>query len=389
MPTRRIKIDLDYIRPNNSFIYPLYSEDGRIILDARTVLTSEKIIELKEKYGNLVFYTDNGDRAVIPDFRMKIAYNKSKEIINQITTTDKITKSAFKEAEKVVEEIVSDLSSTEFEAINLLKDLKSYDEYLYNHSVNVGVLTSLFAKKRGIYTQDELKYITLGAYLHDIGSSKIDKQLLNKSGKLNITEVQKMKRHPQLGYEILKNMEKISPIVLQTILFHHEKYNHKGYYGIPYETLPEFPKLASICDIYDALTSKRPFRDAISTPTAIKSLVNAIDTHFDYELISDFINKVAPILNHEQSFYTLKDFCELNTREIAMITEFGVKDYLKPKVIIYCKFMRQENTMRVSYYKQPIQIDLQRDEVRRISKIINNENQIATIRKRLFDNQLL
>jgi hypothetical protein len=167
------------------------------------------------------------------------------------------------------------------------------------------------------------------------------------------------------------------------VLFHHEKFNNRGYYGLPYENLPDFPKIVSICDIYDALTSKRPFRDAVSIEYALKAIVNTIDVHFDYDIISDFINKVAPILNHSQSFYTKNDFCELNTQELAMIRDLGQKDYLKPRVTVFCKFVRDGNRLSVNFYQKPIQVDLDGDNERRMSKIISNEAQIAAIKKKL------
>ena len=203
MVPRKIKIDLDYLSPNNSFIYPLYTSTGEKILEARVILTAEKIREVRERYGNILFYTDTGDRAVIPSYRMKIAYNMAKEIMDEILHTEKLTRTAFRDAEKVVEEIVNDLNTTEINAISLLKDLKSHEEYLYNHSVNVGILTAVFAKKRGTFSVDELKYITLGSYLHDIGSTRLDKQLLHKEGSTRFRNSED-ETAPQLGYEILK-----------------------------------------------------------------------------------------------------------------------------------------------------------------------------------------
>ncbi len=386
---RKIKIDLDYIRPNNSFIYPLCTEEGDVILEPRIVLSAERIKDIRKKYGKNVYYTDTGERAVIPPYRMKIAYNKAKELIDEIGTTEKISRTTMREVEKVVEELVNDLTSSDIDAIELLKDLRSHEEYLYNHSVNVGILTALFAKKRGLYSKDEIKYITLGAYLHDIGSTRIDKQLLNKEGRLNITEIQKMKRHPQLGYEMLKSIERVSPIVLQTVLFHHEKYNNMGYYGLPYENLPEYPKLVSISDIYDALTSKRPFRDAIPPSFAMKAIVNTINYHFDYDLISDFINKVGPAVFPAQSFYSVNDICELSSSELALIKDIGSGDLLKPKVLIFCKFVRQGNKLNVVFFKKPLNADLANDKERYITKIISNEQQLAAIKKSLKERELL
>lgn len=386
---RKIKINLDYLRPNSSFIYPLYSEEGKLILEARMPLTSQKIKNIVESYGNTVYYTDTGEKPVIPAYRMKTAYNKSKEIMDEIFKTDKLTRSTYREAEKVIETIVSDLTSTEIDTISLLKDLKSHDEYLYNHSVNVGILSTVFAIKLGAFSPEEIKFIALGSYLHDIGSTKIDRQLLNKEGRYEVSELQKMKRHPQLGYEILKGIDKISPVVLQSVLFHHEKLNQKGYYQLPYETLPHFPKIVSVCDIYDALTSKRPYRGPFSSSAALKALVNSIDIHFDYDLISAFINRVAPVLNHSQSFYSANEFCELNSKELAVITEIGMKDFLRPKVRVFFRFMRQGNKLRVSYYNSPFNIDLQDDQNRKITKMINNQEQINAIKKRLEERQFI
>ncbi|MCU0846175.1 MAG: hypothetical protein MUC76_14795, partial [Spirochaetes bacterium] len=84
MVLRKIKIDLEYLRPDNSFIYPLYSKTGEMVLEARAVLTAEKIASISEKYGRKLYYTDTGERAVIPAYRMKIAYNKSREIMEEI-----------------------------------------------------------------------------------------------------------------------------------------------------------------------------------------------------------------------------------------------------------------------------------------------------------------
>jgi HD-GYP domain-containing protein (c-di-GMP phosphodiesterase class II) len=309
--------------------------------------------------------------------------------MDEIFSTEKLSRTSYRNAETVIEEIIGDLSSTDVDALNLIKDIKSHEEYLYTHSVNTGIITALFASKCGKYSHDEVKYVSLGAYLHDIGSTKIDKQLLNKQGKLNISEVQKVKRHPQLGYEILKGIDRISPIVLQSVLFHHEKYNNRGYYQLPYETLPEFPKMVSIADIYDAMTSDRPYRKATTPGHALKAIVNCINSHFDYDLISGFVNMLGPVLNQAQSFYRTGDICELNTQELAVIRDLGDRDLLRPKVWVFCKFVRQGNRLTVNYYRSPSLVSLQSDPARHITKIISDENQIATIKQKLDERKVL
>jgi len=385
---KKVEINLDYLTPNRSFIYPLVSDTGERILDERVLLTSQKIKEIREKYGNIVYYKDSGKNTLIPPFRMKIAYNKSREIMEEVSKTQKFSKASYRETERVIEEILGDLNNSEIEALHLLKDLKSHDEYLYSHSVNVGVLTAVLAKLLGNYSMDEIKFFTIGAFLLDIGEMKIDPQLLNKDGKFNISDMQKMKRHPQLGYEILKNIQGINPIVLQTVLFHHEKYNNRGYYNMPYENLPVPPKVAAICDVYDALTTKRPFRDEISPAKTLKILFNLAGTHFDYRLMHGFINRMGPLLNNTQSFYARNDILELNTEELAMVKDFGIVDSLRPKVLVFCKFERSDTRLSVKFYDRPIEIDLQHDASRSISKFINNSNQINAIRTKLGERNI-
>ncbi|HPB83927.1 MAG TPA: HD domain-containing protein [Spirochaetota bacterium] len=390
MSVRKIKVDLDYLKPGASFIYPLYSADNEKICDERVLLTPEIISGIKERHGNLVYYTDIGKRAAIPGYRMKIAYNVSKEILDEIGFSDKISRTSYKSAETLVEDLISDITSTETEAVDLLKNLKSYDDYLYNHSVNVGILTAVFANAVGSFSDEEMKYFTLGAFLHDIGSQRIDKQLLDKEGQLDISEMQKVKRHPQLGYEMLKNISRTTPITLQSVLFHHEKYNNHGYYELPYENLPKYPKMISICDMYDALTSCRPFRKKpMAADQAIKTLLNSMNVHFEHELITEFINLMGPLLCTTNNLFSMNEICELNTQELALVRGVDGNRMLQPKVLVFCKFLRQRSNLSVQFYKNVLDVDLEKDSQRKLVKVINNQAQINSIQERLKEKHLI
>jgi hypothetical protein len=198
-----------------------------------------------------------------------------------------------------------------------------------------------------------------------------------------------MKQHPQFGYEILKNIPGIHPVVLQTLLFHHEKHNYKGYYSLPYDLLPMPPKIVSICDIYDALTSPRPYRNQISPTNALKFLVNSIDVHFDYDLISEFVNKTGPLLSNAQSFYAKGDFCALNTKELAMIIDFNLNDFMRPKIMIFCKFQQHQSKLRVRFYDNPVYVDLADDRSRYLTRIIDNRKHINAIRGKLISKGMI
>lgn len=389
MISGKLKIDLAYLGNNNILIYPIYSEQGEKILDARVVLTEEKKNEIIEKYGNTVYYTFSGEMENIPNHLINNAYNKSRDIMTEIVKTDKISKITYREADELIQMILKELHSAETQTIKLLKALNSFDDYTYSHSVNVMILTAVFASKLKMFTKEEMKSLLLGAFLHDIGKMKIDKQIINKKGVLNASEFKKIKRHPQLGYELIKKTGVKDKIVQQVILFHHEKFNDRGYYGLPYDHLPVFPKLVSICDIFDALTTRRPYRDATSPALALRMIVNSINNHFEYSIISNFINKLGEILNNMQYFYGKYEICELNTRELGLIIEPSGTDMLKPKVIVFCKFDRSKNKINVKFYEKPIKVNLLDDPSRMMTKILSNNQQIATIKDRLLERSLL
>ncbi|MCP4129809.1 MAG: HD domain-containing protein [bacterium] len=385
----RIKVDLEYLNSNKTLVYPLYTEEGVKIVEGRVLLTPEKIEEIKKIHGTIVYYDKADMKAYISPERVEKAINVSKNIMDEISHTQKLSRESFHSAETIIEDMVMDLNRSEVKIIDFLEKLRSYEEYLYQHSVNVGILAAIFAKKLGKYDQEDIKNIALGAYLIDIGEMKIDKQLLNKRGKYDISEMQIIKRHPQLGYEILSKLTNLSPVVLQTVLFHHEKFNDQGYYSLPYQNLPSAPKLVAACDIYDAFTTKRPYREAVSPANSLKMLVNLIDNQFDYKMVSNFINILGPMLNNTQAFYARSDFCKLNSEEIALVKDYGGNDFLKPQVMVFCKLRKVNNRMEVVFYKSAAEVDLQRDPNRHIIKIINNVHLITTLKSKLRQRDML
>lgn len=381
---RKIKIDLDYITPGVSFIYPLFTHRGEKILDERVALSSEMIAKIREKHGNIVYYSDATRKAAIPGYRMNIALNTSRETLDEIGKTERISRTTFRNVEKVVEDLLTDLSAPFLDVIDLLKDLKSRDEYLYNHSVNVGILAAAYGKLSGKFSEEELKNLTTAAYLHDIGQRRIDSSILNREGRLGEHEMRNMQRHPQLGYEMLKGLEKTNPVVLQGVLFHHERCDCEGYYELPYENLPPYPKIISICDTFDAMTSPRPYRkNPFTTGGALKAILNSSNVHFDYDLVESFISTLGPHLNGYEHFLREDEICELDTQELAIIRKPGQGNLLKPTITVFCRFVREDNKLSVRFYKSFPTVNLESDRTRKILKVLNNPAQLQYIRGKM------
>lgn len=386
----RVVIDLDYIMPDTAFVYPIYSSNGEKLLNEREVLTAQKIKLIKEKCGNKVYYSPHEkEGGILTDPVYNRAFNKTKEVMDAVLHTDKFTKDGYKKSEELVIELLDQLNTKEISVLNLLKDIKSFDEYLYYHSINVGLLTALMIKRKRKFNKDETRNIVLGAYLCDLGKVKLEKTLLDKPDKLNDDELMKMHLHPQTGYNIVKSLEDINPIVLQTILFHHEQFDDEGYYSLPYETLPSSPKIVSICDMYDALTSLRPFRQQYAPSEAMKIILNSTDKKFDRELVSDFLNGMGSLLNNSQFFYRKGDFCILNTNEVALISDISKLDIMKPKVMVFARYDYSGEKATIRFYENPIEVDLMKDLNRKLDSIIMHQKLIEAIRKRLVEKKTL
>lgn len=388
--SRNVVVDLDYVMPDTVFINPVYSMHGEKLLNEKEILTALKIKLIRERYGNKVFfYLPDKEAGIVSDSLIKRAFNQTKTLIDDILYYEKLSVDSYKKSEELVEEIIEQLNPGELHIVNLLKDMKTYDNYLYYHSLNVGFLSALLLKKRKKYSCNDMKNVVLGAYLSDLGKIKLEKTMLNKPGRLTEEQLTEVKLHPQHGYNIVKTLENINPVVLQTILFHHERFDDEGYYNLPYETLPLPPKVVAICDAYDALTSIRPFRGAYTPADAMKIIFNSSESIFERSIVSDFLNSMCFYLNNSQSFYRKGDFCILNTNEIAIITELSKRDILKPRVMVFAKYSKSGEKVSMNFYNNPIEVDLMIDMNRSLASFVTNKKLISGITLKLMEKRLL
>lgn len=387
---KKVLINLDYIIPNKTFVYPIYSFDGEKLLEKNEVLTAQKIKIIIEKYGSTVYYFAS-DAASTPEFN-KI-YNsfvtKTKNMFENIAQNESVTVDDYKSSEEMVSGLIEDLDNKSITIADIAHDIENFDDYIFYHSVNTCLLTAMVLKWKRKYSRNDIENIALGAFFSDLGMLKLEREILNKPDKLNKDEFLKVRSHPHEGYNILKTINNINPIVLQTVLFHHEQFDDEGYYAIPYETLPYPPKIVSICNMYDALTSPRPYRQPYSSAIAIKRIVNSINSKFDYKLVSDFMNCVGLILNNSQLFYRRGDFCILNTREICLISEIPAADIMRPKVIVFARYDYSGNNVTTKFYDNPIEIDLTKDTNRRLDSLVIRQDLIDVLRNKLIDRKTL
>ena len=155
----------------------------------------------------------------------------------------------------------------------------SYDYYTYSHSVNVCLYAIAIGKKLSL-SDSGLSELAHGAILHDIGKSKISDKILNKEGPLDEAEFETMKTHTTVGEAILEKLGEKSKIILDSVLSHHEKMDGSGYpQGLKGEEIPYYAQIIAVADVFDALTTKRSYKEALGSFAALRIMRDKMGEH--------------------------------------------------------------------------------------------------------------
>jgi HD-GYP domain-containing protein (c-di-GMP phosphodiesterase class II) len=269
------------------------------------IVDTEKSIRTKEKSTpelQLEQTVQQVSRTVVPDeLREAIhdaklpAQEKAKAVQKHSITLisnllDNPTAENIKDAKKGIAEVV-DLILTDDDTSYYLLSITSHDFYTYTHSVNVGFqaisLSKVLFKKS---TGHDMHELGAGFFLHDLGKVHIDADIINKPGKLTEDEMNRMKQHPQLGYKVLRDTNQLTDECKKIVLQHHERYDGKGYpHGLKGDEIHLYGRICSIADVYDALTSDRPYRQKMHPFQALKIMKEEMIDHFHKDLFEQFV----------------------------------------------------------------------------------------------------
>ena len=153
-------------------------------------------------------------------------------------------------------------SDTTISVFDMLHNIEDYNDSTYSHSLNVALISNVIGNWIG-YNEQDLEVLTLAGLLHDIGKLMIPEDILKKPDKLTDEEFQLIKLHPIMGYDLIKD-EDLDPRIKEAVLKHHERCDGSGYPSmLKGDNINEFAKIIAIADIYDAMTSKRSYREAL------------------------------------------------------------------------------------------------------------------------------
>lgn len=280
----------------------VYENDSdKILLYEGSVLDSVTIFNLKERYNIESVWTktdissDSLKRQMKAEIDVHESLNTLKEVFgnDEETPITELTEEASEQIDALADEL---LESIEMDDNLLLKmhQLQSYDDYTYKHCLRVAMMAVSIGKQLGL-NREELRSLAQASLLHDIGKRMISIDIIRKPSKLTSDEFDEIKKHPVLGYRLLREHGGYSQDVMNAVLMHQEKYDGTGYpLGIKGEQITYLARIITVADVYDALTSNRPYRQPWSVAEAEEFMMGGSYTHFDYDIIVAFLATFAP-----------------------------------------------------------------------------------------------
>ena len=226
---------------------------------------------------------------------------------------------------QVVDDIAAALAHNAGALISLVR-LKHKDDYTYMHSLAVCVLMQVLAKQIGL-PNDKIRQVGLAGLLHDIGKTGIDKEVLNKPGALTEGELTLVKLHPERGHALLLEANITDEVVLEVCLHHHEKTNGLGYpHQLKADDISVFAKMGAVCDVYDAITSDRPYKKGWQPGFALQQMAQW-EGHFDDRVFRAFVKSVG--------IYPVSSVVALSSGRVAVVVEQSAQSLLKPVVKVF------------------------------------------------------
>jgi HD-GYP domain-containing protein (c-di-GMP phosphodiesterase class II) len=228
------------------------------------------------------------DPSVPLDEKSHILYFSAQEVVRDILAKP-IHARTLSRCESIVENTIQLIFGEERGLTSLLR-ITSYDYYTYTHSVNVMVYGVALARRVEIGSEDFYLRFGKALLLHDVGKSRIDQAILNNPGKFTPAEWEAMKQHPLHGRDILHELGVSDEVIEDVVVHHHEKLSGSGYpHGLFGKELSDPVRISAVVDIFDALTTRRVYKDAIGTFAALKLMKEEFQQDLDPRYLNGFV----------------------------------------------------------------------------------------------------
>ncbi len=306
-------IPLHSLRINTTTNFDMYmkrlgsgQEERYVLYRKRSIPFTERIRNTLTAHGTEELCIDTSDRK---EYQLYLEKNLDSIIADESVPLEEKSKIAYTCATGLVEdllenprsgehiqrsrEIITNLTDyllDESDAFFSLMTTASFDYYTYTHSVNVAVFGIALAHRLGSYSRADINSMGSGLIVHDIGKSLLDKRILNKPGKLSQSEWAAMKEHPENGVNLLREAGHTNEETLIIVETHHEKLDGSGYpHGLKGDQIHPFARIAAIADIFDALTTKRSYKGAEKSFSALITMRDEMASGLDEDLFKEFV----------------------------------------------------------------------------------------------------
>lgn len=301
-----VSVDILYDGMMVDFGIYYYQNNKPVLLCKDVILTTHMINSLKMAMSycsNVYMDKENHDRLLRETAYFKKAQIKLEQTVGydvmKVSARSMLNDAAqygFVHGEAVdslvssINEKISDIDGALImQCINGVRDM---DKYLYVHSLNVGFLNGLMGQWCGYDKTTINKMIKVGL-VHDLGKLKISPEILNKPARLTTLEYEAIKRHPEFGCQILKLSGETDQEILDAVMHHHERINGLGYpHRIRDKQISPISRITAISDVYDAMTAKRPYKEAYSPFIILRELKDNAFSDLDMKYVKVLIENM-------------------------------------------------------------------------------------------------
>ncbi|RLQ96544.1 HD-GYP domain-containing protein [Falsibacillus albus] len=334
------------LNPGMILASAVYNQKGQVLLHENVELKAgliNRLMELDVKYVYIEDPLSNGIEvkdSVSLELRQKAIQTvestfyglKSQSLSEKSFLLDKNSR-LFKD---IISNLLEEIKNNK-DLLTILTDVFTYDSYIFHHSFNVTLYTLAVGMELGL-TQQKLETLGLGAILHDVGKMMIPEEILLKPGKLTEFEFEKVKKHADFGFDILRQLHTVPLIVAHCAFQHHERLDGSGYpRGIKGNDMHEYAKIIAVADVFDAVTSNRVYRGAMLPHEGLEVLYAGAGTLYDTAVVDAFRRSVAiyptgmtVVLNDGRKGIVASQNAGLTERPIVRIIEEEGSQLTKP-----------------------------------------------------------